>query len=68
MEIKINTDYITLAQLLKMTDIVQSGGQAKYAVKELDIRVNGVAEDRRGRKLYAGDEVIVETEKFTITQ
>ena len=66
MEIKINTEFITLAQMLKMADIVQSGGEAKYAVKELDIKVNDELENRRGRKLYPGDRVIVSGEHYTI--
>lgn len=50
--IKIDTEFITLGQLLKMTDWISSGGEAKLAVKELKITVNGEKEDRRGRKLY----------------
>ena len=49
--IKIDTEFITLGQLLKMTDWISSGGEAKLAVKELKITVNGEKEDRRGRKL-----------------
>ena len=56
--VKINTEYITLGQLLKIVDIASSGGEAKILVKELDIKVDGVAEDRRGRKLYP-DQIIV---------
>ena len=54
MDIKITGEYITLGQLLKMTDFIQSGGEAKFAVKSLKIKVNGEQENRRGRKLYAG--------------
>jgi ribosome-associated protein len=35
-------------------------------VKELDITVNGVKEDRRGKKLYPGDIVFVNGRKFVI--
>lgn len=66
MKIKINTEYITLGQLLKMTDFIQSGGEAKFAVKELDIFVNNEKEDRRGRKLRTGDEIIIEGNSFNI--
>lgn len=66
MDIKITGEYITLGQLLKMCDFIQSGGEAKYAVKELDIRVNGEAEDRRGRKLYAGDTILIENQRFQL--
>ncbi len=60
MEFKVNNGYITLGQLLKACDFIDSGAQAKFAVKEMNILVNDVREDRRGRKLYAGDVVIVE--------
>ena len=66
MKIKINSEYITLGQLLKMTDFIQSGGEAKFAVKELHITVNGEMEDRRGRKLRSGDVNIIEDQEFTL--
>ena len=56
--VKINTEYITLGQLLKIVDIASSGGEAKILDKELDIKVDGAPEDRRGRKLYP-DQIIV---------
>lgn len=64
--IKIDTEFITLGQLLKMTDWISSGGEAKLAVKELKITVNGEKEDRRGRKLYPGDEIRIEDKRYTI--
>ena len=66
MKMKINSEYITLGQLLKMTDFIQSGGEAKFAVKELHITVNGEMEDRRGRKLRSGDVIIIEDQEFTL--
>lgn len=66
MEIKIETEYVTLGQFLKLADLISSGGEAKFAVKEMDIEVNGEAENRRGRKLYRNDVVVVENQKFTI--
>lgn len=66
--IKIDTDFITLQQLLKMEDWISSGGQAKIAVKELSITVNGEKENRRGRKLYPNDVIIIEDEEYQITK
>lgn len=66
MEIKVKQEYITLGQLLKVADIISSGGQAKYAVKEMTIFVNGVRENRRGRKLYPKDEINIEGTKITL--
>ncbi|ANU21823.1 hypothetical protein GPDM_00020 [Planococcus donghaensis MPA1U2] len=54
-EIGIETEYITLGQLLKMTDTISSGGMAKWFLSEHEVFVNGEAENRRGRKLRASD-------------
>ena len=66
-EIHIQNEFITLGQFLKRTGWIQTGGQAKFAVKELNIRVNGVSEDRRGRKLRPGDLVEIENKSYTVT-
>ncbi|PSL45944.1 S4 domain protein YaaA [Salsuginibacillus halophilus] len=59
-KIQIHTDYITLGQLLKEAAVIDTGGMAKWFLSEFSVLVNGEAEDRRGRKLYPGDEVEVE--------
>lgn len=51
-KIKINTEYITLGQFLKIADIISSGGQAKFFLAENEVLVNGEVDNRRGRKLY----------------
>lgn len=56
-EVEITTEYITLGQLLKMTDLIQSGGMAKVFLQENKVLVNGEVEIRRGRKLKEGDVV-----------
>lgn len=66
MKIELSKEMITLGQLLKIADFISSGGEAKFAVKELDILVNGEAENRRGRKLYAGDVVVIEGKKIEL--
>jgi len=58
--------YITLGNLLQIKGFADTGGQAKILVKQLDIKVNGEKEDRRGRKLYPGDMVEIENKKFSI--
>lgn len=57
MEIKIDTDYITLGQFLKLAEVIQSGGMAKWFLSEYEVFVNNEQDQRRGRKLYAGDQV-----------
>lgn len=65
-KIKIDTEYITLGQFLKLADIISSGGEAKFAVKDLDIEVNNEKENRRGRKLYVNDKISVDGNEFEI--
>jgi ribosome-associated protein len=50
-------EHITLDALLKATGLAASGGAAKVLIADGQVRVNGEAETRRGRKLRAGDEV-----------
>ena len=57
--IYLTTPYITLGQLLKIADLISSGGQAKYFLAEFEVLVNQQKENRRGRKLYADDVVEV---------
>lgn len=58
-EIYLTTPYVTLGQLLKIADVISSGGQAKWFLSEYgeDIFVNGENDFRRGRKLYPNDQV-----------
>ena len=55
--VKIDTEFITLGQFLKLADVIQSGGMAKWFLSEHDVFINGEQDQRRGRKLRAGDKV-----------
>ncbi|MEH7391835.1 S4 domain-containing protein YaaA [Bacillus sp. JJ1474] len=59
-EIKIDTEYITLGQFLKVAEVIQSGGMAKWFLSEYEVFVNGEQDQRRGRKLRTGDKVQIE--------
>ncbi|XMB67853.1 S4 domain-containing protein YaaA [Mycoplasmatota bacterium zrk1] len=63
-KIQIKTEYITLGQLLKYLNITGSGGETKIFLSEYEIMVNGVIENRRGKKLRSGD--LVDIEDFGI--
>jgi ribosome-associated protein len=60
--IEIKTEYIALGQFLKLADCISTGGQAKSFLEETEIKVNGEAENRRGKKLY--HDYIVDVEGF----
>ncbi len=64
---KITTEYITLQQFLKFVGVAQTGGEAKIMVQESEIYVNGEPENRRGKKLYPGDEVKINGKKFIVS-
>jgi ribosome-associated protein len=52
-------DFIRLDQFLKLNGITRSGGEAKHLIQEGKVKVNGLVETRRKKKLHVGD--IVET-------
>ncbi|WP_316572311.1 S4 domain-containing protein YaaA [Neobacillus sp. YIM B06451] len=58
-EITIDTEYITLGQFLKLADIIQTGGMAKWFLGEHEVFINGEQDQRRGRKLRAGDRISI---------
>jgi len=66
-KIAIVTDYITLGQFLKLADIISSGGYAKSYLAENSILINGTLDNRRGRKLYPGDQIEHEGVSYLIT-
>lgn len=53
--IKIRDEYIKLGQAMKLSGLADSGLDAKEAIADGMVRVNGETETRRGRKLYRGD-------------
>ena len=59
-------DFIKLDQFLKVTNTVQSGGEAKVLIRSGEVAVNGEMELRRGRKLYDQDVVTVDDTSFTV--
>ena len=48
---------IQLDQFMKYVGMVGTGGQAKIVIQGGEVRVNGVVETRRKKKLRAGDKV-----------
>ncbi|MBS4207175.1 S4 domain-containing protein YaaA [Bacillus sp. FJAT-50079] len=57
--ITIDTETITLGQFLKLADIIQSGGMAKWFLSEHDVFINGEQDQRRGRKLKPEDKIVI---------
>ncbi len=57
---------MTLSQLLKVCDVISSGGEAKFYLAENPVLLNGEFEDRRGKKIYKGDVVQIEDLRIDI--
>ena len=53
--IKIKDDFIKLGQAMKLAGLVESGVEAKVEIQEGYVKVNGVVEVQRGKKIHPGD-------------
>jgi len=65
-EITIYTEFITLGQFLKLADIIQSGGEAKSFLAENEVKIDGISDNRRGRKLRGGEIIEILGQKYEI--
>ena len=60
-EVPITGESIKLGQFIKLASLVATGGEAKTAIAEGAVTVNGEVDTRRGASLRAGDKVCVGT-------
>ena len=67
-EIHIATEYIKLDAFLKYCGAVGTGGEAKIAVADGKVAVNGEPCTQRGKKLRAGDVVRFEGAEYCVRQ
>ena len=65
-EIKINTDFIKLDQLLKFAGVVESGGRAKEVINRGIVLLNGKVCTMRGKKVIDGDKVELDDYCFQV--
>ena len=63
-KIAIKTEFIKLDSLLKFANILPTGGEAKAAIQQGAVKVNGEVCTQRGKKLRPGDKV--ELEEFVL--
>ena len=64
--IKLRDEYIKLGQALKAVGLVETGVDAKYAIEDGLVKVNGEVATQRGKKLHAGDVVSYDGETIKI--
>lgn len=66
MEIKIRDEFIKIGQALKLAGVVEDGVEAKYAIQDGLVQVNGEVDQRRGRKVYEGDVITFEDQEIKV--
>lgn len=64
--VTIQTEFIKLDSFLKFCGACGTGGEAKIAIAEGDVLVNGEVCTMRGKKLYAGDTVTLDGESWQV--
>ena len=65
-DVEINKEPVELYKILKFEGILSSGGEAKAAVAEGRVKVNGEVETRKRKKIVAGDIIEFGDEKIRI--
>jgi ribosome-associated protein len=65
-DIEVYAEPIALYQVLKFEALVSSGGEAKVAINDGRVLVNGEVETRRRKKIIAGDIIEFEKQQFKI--
>jgi len=63
---RIHTEYIKLDAFLKFAGAVGTGGEAKNAIQNGQVRVNGEVCPMRGKKLRPGDRVELDGEELVV--
>lgn len=56
-EIILRDDFIKIGQAIKAAGLVESGVEAKIVIQDGEVKVNGVVETQRGKKLFGGEVV-----------
>ncbi|MCR5205942.1 MAG: RNA-binding S4 domain-containing protein [Lachnospiraceae bacterium] len=64
--ITIKDEFIKLGQAMKLAGLADTGVDAKFAIEEGKVKVNGETDLRRGRKLYNGDVFTYEENEISI--
>ena len=64
--VTVRAEPIELCQLLKFAGLTDSGGDAKQVIAEGQVRLNGVVETQKRKKVRAGDRVTYGAETLLV--
>ena len=65
-KIRIDTEFIRLDSLLKLSGLCETGGQAKKVVQGGEVSLNGEVCTMRGKKIRPGDTVVYGEKKVEV--
>ena len=65
-EIKIETEFIKLEQIMKFASMVQTGGEAKMLINQGLVLVNGEICTQRGKKIRQSDVIEFDGETYKV--
>jgi len=66
-DITITTEFIKLQDLLKLANLVGTGGEAKIVIQNGEVSVNGEVCTMRGKKIRPGDKVAFDGKELTVS-
>lgn len=67
-DVEISKEPVELYKILKFESLASSGGEAKAAIAEGKVLVNGEVETRKRKKIVAGDIIEFGAEKIRIVR
>ncbi len=65
-EVKIKEEFIRLDSLMKLSDLVATGGHAKILIQDGEVKVNGSVCTMRGKKMRNGDFLEFEGQRIVV--
>lgn len=66
-KVNINKEPVELYKILKFEGLVPSGGEAKQVIADGLVLVNKVVETRKRKKIFSGDVIEFEDDRFLIS-
>ena len=63
-EVEITTEPVELYKILKFEGMASSGGEAKLVIEQGLVKVNGIVETRKRKKIVSGDIIEFGSEKI----
>ncbi|MCP4021998.1 MAG: RNA-binding S4 domain-containing protein [Desulfobacteraceae bacterium] len=64
--VTIKNEPVELYKILKFENFAASGGEAKYMIADGLVRLNGIVETQKRKKIFQGDQITIGDETLKI--